>query len=323
MGQSISSEEEYTIPKAVARKLNELGVLLCTVGDEEAGTLLKDVCSSPDLLSLRATFLEVGRSYQSSGATKTPLQPEISPKELWLREFVSVNGRKLSDNERCHILHAIKDWIPDEPDPARQKDLSAWHQDPSIICTGRPRPSSNELVGLYFDEYELIEKTKCLNPTRRKVILMNTFATVEAEEQRLRAHKKTKRPHARVQKIRTEAINELARRAWGLHGLPTDEYDRRRQKLMRMSRYGEKWNLIRPRSMVLYLRGTSTYFEQEKWSALEIGAINRYLGTELSSMKVLLDGAMTAITDEWSRLQTQAARSPITSKCSISKWFSR
>ncbi|PVH70284.1 hypothetical protein DL98DRAFT_661242 [Cadophora sp. DSE1049] len=305
----------YTVPKAVALKLNELGVLLCTVGDEEAGILLKDVCSSPDLLSLRTAFLKVGRSNQSSNAIETPLETEISPKELWLREFASLEGHRLSDDERCHILHAIKDWIPDRPDPARQEDLSAWHQDPSIICTGRPRPSSNSLIGLYFDEYELIEKMQCLNPTRRKVILMNTFAAVEAEEQRLRAYKKTKRPHGRVPKIRTEAINELAQRAWGLRGIPVDEYKRRKRKLTRMSRYGEKWNLIRPRSMVLYLRGTSTFFEQEKWSELEIEAINRYLEAELSSMKDLLDGAMTAITNEWSRLQTQTVRTPITNEC--------
>ena len=87
---------------------------------------------------------------------------------------------------------------------------------------------------------------------------MNTFAAVEAEEQRLRGHKKIKRPHSRVVKIRTEAINELAQRAWGLRGLPVDEYKRRRRKLTRMSRYGEKWSLIRPRSMVLCLSGTST-----------------------------------------------------------------
>jgi len=178
--------------------------------------------------------------------------------QIWLREFVSVERQKLSDDERCHILHAIKDWIPGRPDPSRQKDLSDWRQDPSIICTGRPRPSSIELIGLYFDEYESIEKAKCLNPTRRKVILMNTFAAVEAEEQRLRGHKKIKRPHSRVVKIRTEAINELAQRAWGLRGLPVDEYKRRRRKLTRMSRYGEKWSLIRPRSMVLCLSGTST-----------------------------------------------------------------
>ena len=186
------------------------------------------------------------------------METDISPKELWLREFISVKGNKLSDDERCHILHAIKDWIPDRPDPARRKDLAVWHQDPSIICTGRPKPSSIEPVGLYFDEYESIEKATCLNPTRRKVILISTFAAVEVEEQRLRGQKKSKRPHRQVAKIRTEAINELAQRAWGLRGLPVDECKRRRRKLTRMSRYGEKWSLIRPRSMVLCLRGTST-----------------------------------------------------------------
>ena len=64
-------------------------------------------------------------------------------------------------------------------------------------------------------------------------------------------------------------------------------------------------------------------FEQEKWSALEIEAINRYLETALSPMKVLLDGAMTSITNEWSRLQTQTAKTPITSKCGVFKWHSR
>lgn len=229
------------------------------MANQEAGKLLKDICSSPDLLSLRAAFLlEVGRSKQSSNAIEKPLEPEISPKELWLRRFVSTEGHRLSDDERRHVLHAIEDWIRDGPDNARQKDLLSWHQDPSTFCTGRPSLSSNEPIGLYFDEYEQIEKMPCLNLTRRKVILINTFAAVQAEEQYLRGRKKIKKSHSRVAKTRTEAINELAQRAWGLRGLPVDEYKRRRRKLTRMSRYGEKWNLIRPISMVLYLRGTST-----------------------------------------------------------------
>jgi hypothetical protein len=41
-------------------------------------------------------------------------------------------------------------------------------------------------------------------------------------------------------------------------------------------------------------------FEQEKWSELEIEAINSYLKTTLSSIEVDLDVAMTDITNEWS-----------------------
>ncbi|XMA08037.1 hypothetical protein WAI453_000828 [Rhynchosporium graminicola] len=95
MRQCISSKETYPVPKAVALKVNELGLLLCSVGDEEAGTLLKDVCSTPDLLSLRTAFLKVGRADRSLDAIETPLQTDISPKELRLREFVSLEGLRL------------------------------------------------------------------------------------------------------------------------------------------------------------------------------------------------------------------------------------
>ena len=63
--------------------------------------------------------------------------------------------------------------------------MLAWRKDLSTLCKGRPRPSSNEPISVFFDEYEQSKKSLDLNTTRRKVILIKTFIAVQEKEQLL------------------------------------------------------------------------------------------------------------------------------------------
>jgi hypothetical protein len=172
-----------------------------------------------------------------------PSPEEPSPKELWLRGFVLSTGNSLSEKEIHHILHAIGHWIQDKPD-TDQNDL--------LSSIERSRLGSNEPIGDYFDEYELIEKRLELT-SRRKALLIIIFRAIQVQVDEQCIQQRRKKPG----ETRRKVINELVERAWT--GLAAHEHERRRAKLTRLCRYGEKWNLIQPASMVLSLRG------QSKW----------------------------------------------------------
>ena len=176
-------------------------------------------------------------------------------------------------------MEVIRHWARNQLDTTQlNKNALTWCENPSSFCgTTPPEPVSStpELVGLYFQEYEKIAKAPKLDQVRRKIILRNTFIAVGNEERRVRRlntskpkRKKRRRinslakeaaPHHRTESHQSNAINAIARRIWDRQNLPTCEYERRRKKLARMSRYGEKWSLIDPPALTLGLAGHSQW----------------------------------------------------------------
>lgn len=178
---------------------------------------------------------------------------------------------ELPNDEREKILELIRYWARNQLDTAQiKRNSSTWRENPSFFCgTTPPEPVSStpELIGLYFQEYEQIEETAKLDPVRRKIILLNTFIVVQDEEQHIRnlnalkpKTKKRKRigsSERRTESHRSSAINTIAQRTWGHLNLSEREYQRRRRKLTRMSRYGEKWSSINPQALILGIGGHS------------------------------------------------------------------
>ncbi|KFY36145.1 hypothetical protein V494_05268 [Pseudogymnoascus sp. VKM F-4513 (FW-928)] len=304
---------KQAVPTEIATKLEELGSLFCGVGDKEVGQLLKLISTSCDLPTLRNHLLRK----QSRSSDDTRLKTDT---ELWLDNWASRRGEKLSDDEKSNILEVIRHWARSQLDTAQLKrNSSTWRKNPSSFCgTTPPQPVSStpELVGLYFQEYEKIEETQKLDQVRRKIILLNTFMAVLSEERRIQAlkpeRKKRKRfdlsakeatPHPRTGSHRSSAINAIARRIWDHQNLSEHEYQRKRRKLTRMSRYGEKWSLIDPPALILGLGGNSQRFEQGKWSSHGMEALNDYLKTLpiYSESLPILDGTLKVLNTEWSR----------------------
>jgi hypothetical protein len=180
---------------------------------------------------------------------------------------------KLLDDEKANILELIRYWARNQLDTAQiKRNSSTWRENPSSFCgTTPPEPVSStpELIGLYFQEYEKIEETAKLDQVRRKIILLNTFIVVQDEERCVRnlnalkpKTKKRKRidsSEKRTESHRSSAINAIAQRIWGRQNLSEREYQRRRRKLTRMSRYGEKWSSINPRALILGIGGHSQW----------------------------------------------------------------
>lgn len=177
------------------------------------------------LLSLRTALLkEAGPSLNQLEDLKQVAEAAKLPEELWLNNFVSKSGEKLSDADISKILRVLRDWA--ETDIARlEKDALTWCEDPSGFCGTSPpqRGVSNiELIEFYFNAYEQIEEPKRLNPIRRKVILVKTFEAIQKEEQHLRRNRKTKQrngvhpnssaPH--TPSYRSKGIDAIAKRAW-------------------------------------------------------------------------------------------------------------
>jgi hypothetical protein len=231
--------------------------------------LLKLISTSCDLPTLRNHLL----GNPSHSPADTALKTET---ELWLDNWAHSRGKKLSDNEKSNVLDVIRHWARSRLGTAQlKKNSTTWRENPSSFCgTTPPEPVSStlELVGLYFQEYEKIEETPKVDRVRRKIILLNTFIAVRNEERCVRnlnalpKQRKRKRidssakeaaTHPRTKSHRTSAINAIAQRIWGRQNLPEIEYQRRRRKLTRMSRYGEKWSHIDPPALILGLGGHS------------------------------------------------------------------
>jgi hypothetical protein len=184
------------------------------------------------------------------------------PAKSWLDKFVSKSGERLPEESKLRTLQAITDWARQKTD-SLEEEASTWRKNPSVFCgtTHCERYSERYgIIGLYFDEYEQIENSKTLNPVRRKVILVNTFEAVVEVENDLRASKKRKRakkahvnPAVREPSYRSKAIDVIANRAWGDSTVSLKERKRRRAKLQRMVRFGEKWSSIRPKGLILGL----------------------------------------------------------------------
>ena len=169
-------------------------------------------------------------------------------------------------NKVSKILHVVQHWARHGTEISRLKeDAATWREDPSTFCGTTNRRQHSDLISFYFHEYERIENEPKLNQLRRRIILVNTFNAIRKEEQHLRSAKKSKErigkqidsSSMQVASYRSKGINAIAQHVWGSQKLSPDEHKRRRGKLARMSRYGEKWNFIKPSGLILGLRGNS------------------------------------------------------------------
>lgn len=225
---------------------------------QEVGLVLKIISTSCDLPTLRNYLLRK----QSRSSDDTRLKTET---ELWLDNWEKIKKEVLPHDEKANILEVIRHWTRSQLDTAQiKRNASSWSENPSSFCgTAPPETLSSTpgLIGLYFQEYEKIEERPKLDQVRRKIILLNTFIVVQDEERRIRNlnalkpnTKKRKRIDSlekRTESHRSSAINAIAQRIWGRQNLSEREYQRRRRKLTRMSRYGEKWSSINPRALIL------------------------------------------------------------------------
>ncbi|CZT08654.1 uncharacterized protein RAG0_13657 [Rhynchosporium agropyri] len=301
---SASSIEHCVVSELVATKLVELGNLLCTAGDSELGELLKEICDSPlRIFSLRNALL------QKLQTIPPPILKEPS-ESLWLQNYNPPSGISLTDAEQTKLLSLFKEWTLKEADITQlNENALSWYENPSAFCATAPRldtPSNPEIVGVYFDEYAVVENAQIRNRPRRRVILLETFLAIQREEDSLRRAKRPKQRQADIS-MRTTAVRSIAGRLWG-KGCPPAEVKRREKRLMKMVRYGERWSLINAKGLVLGLPNKSKKFEEQHWSPNEKHAINAFLETHpIYTLREALDNAMEAITREWSR-QVQDCR---------------
>lgn len=183
---------------------------------------------------------------------------------MWLEDWVSKESKdKLSDEQISKVSLVVQHWARYDKGTAQlEKDALAWCKAPSSFCG--TRFNSFDPISFYFQEFENIEKAPRLNRVRRKIVLLNTFLAIEKEVQHLRCAKAMKQIE-KIEQIdsqrkkgeshRSIGISTIARRIWGHENLSPSEYKRRRDKLSRMSRYGQKWSCIKPRSLILGLEG--------------------------------------------------------------------
>ena len=179
----------------------------------------------------------------------------------WLGKFVSTAGQSLEDGQQQKLLRLFGQWSSGPNVNKLEADALSWCGKPSTFCETAPQShtsSRSELVGVYFEEYECIENAHIRNRPRRRAILLETFRAIKKEEQRLQ---KTKQRKADSQTnssapIRTRAVGSIASRLWGERFSPA-EFKRRKARLLRMSRYGEKWSLLEPKGILLALGGES------------------------------------------------------------------
>jgi hypothetical protein len=210
----------------------------------------------------------LGQYPNNSPEPSEPTEPPQEELKLWLTAFIAESGHKLSDEQISRILRVIQPWTRSAADHTRlEADALNWAKDPSTFCGTRTRgPIRNDfdLIDFYCDAYEQNEKTPRLYPMRRKVILIKTFELVQKEENDLRRRKKLQQrkkqqkeaSSTRTATYRTRAIEAIAKRAW--EKLSNEEYMQKREQLVRMVRFGEKWSKIKHKSLTLSLAHTRT-----------------------------------------------------------------
>lgn len=196
-----------------------------------------------------------------------PPNSKVSPVTLWLQKFIPPSGESLTDAEQTRLSGLFKQWAHETNIRQLEADALRWCEKPSMFCEMAPRidtPSDSEIVGLYFDEYDVIENAHTRNRPRRRVILLETFLAIQREEEKHRRAKKTRQRQA-TQKdysgspsasMRSKAIRSIAGRLWGGR-FSHEEVKHRQGRLTRMSRYGEKWSLIKDRGLLLGLTNES------------------------------------------------------------------
>jgi hypothetical protein len=226
------------------------------------------VCRSPDcILSLRKALLQAATN-ELDVTTPNPAGGPGQTLELWLRRFVSASGKALGDDQKDNLLRLFKQWTSGQDIPSLKADALSWGESPLSFCDRAPKSqvsNNSELIEVYIDEYEFIERTSSRNRPRRRFILFQTFLLVREEEriqERLSRQKRRKttpklsQSHSREPSFRSRAVRSISQRLWGERFSP-EKIEERKKRLLRMSRYGEKWSLIKPSCIILGLGGDS------------------------------------------------------------------
>ena len=178
---------------------------------------------------------------------------------MWLQNYNPPSGISLTDAEQTKLSSLFKEWTLKEADITQiKKDALSWSENPSAFCATAPpldTPSNPELVGVYFDEYAMVENAHIRNRPRRRVILLETFLAIQREEDSLRRAKRRKQRQVDTS-MRNAAVRSIAGRLWGKGCRPV-EVKRREKRLTRMVRYGERWSVISAKGLVLGLPNKS------------------------------------------------------------------
>lgn len=182
-------------------------------------------------------------------------------------QFVPPSGESLTDAEQSRLSRLFKQWTHGTDINQLKAEATDWCKNPSKFCASTPQldtPSGSETVGVYFDEYAVVEEAHTRNRPRRRVILLETFLAIQQEEENLRKAKKIRHRQASQKgysgnpsaSMRSRAVRSIASRLWRGR-FPSEEIKRRQERLTRMSRYGEKWSLIKAKGLLLGLTSDS------------------------------------------------------------------
>lgn len=184
--------------------------------------------------------------------------PASSDRRVWFRSFSTQQGHRLDEGQVNKLTSITKNWaLPEERVDTLLSCSLLWSCCPALFWNGNPR--ERDVFRRCFEDLERIRE---IDPLRRKILLLILSERVQQEQHQMRIDGKRQRSRPKL----VEADNQQICRRRVL--LPTSlrsiicktwpDIDVAKQmKVKKMislySRFGWKWQQIRPVEMVLSL----------------------------------------------------------------------
>lgn len=271
----MASDEESSnnLKQAISSKISELEALTRAAGDAAVSDHLKQISESGNQL------LSLHRALVKTLTRPSKEDSSISERQTWFSNFISHNGKRLSDNEVEALTSITKHWALSD---TRCLTVCAelWARSPDLFCDGE-KPDRDVIRRCYND----LERMEDLDATRRKVLLVALSRQVRHRQEQLvssqkmrKRSRKTQGDHdSRSSTLLTFALSDICSQLWDD---AEENQSTRRKKLGRYSLFGWKWDRLTHGELILSLTHVAAKrFELHKWSHIKIEALNAYTET--------------------------------------------
>lgn len=179
-------------------------------------------------------------------------------RRLWFQNFSSRLGDTLDEQQVRKLTTVTKNWaLSDDKIDSLLSCSLLWSSYPTLFWDGSP--PNTDVFRRCFDDLERIRE---IQPLRRRVLLVILSEHVQCEQKRMHLDGKRQRSRSTLPKSDAGSVQRnrmflplslraIMRRVWP--DIPAGEQRKLKKLLSLYSRFGWKWQQVKPEGMILSL----------------------------------------------------------------------
>lgn len=181
-----------------------------------------------------------------------------SDRHVWFQSFSTQQGHRLKEGQVNKLTAITKNWaFPEERVNTLLSCALLWYSCPALFWNGNP--PNGDIFRRCFEDLERIRE---IDPLRRKILLVILSERVQQEQHQMRIDGKRQRSRSKLVEADTRqvcrkrvllptSLRSIMRKTWP--NIDVAKQKRVKKMISLYSRFGWKWQQIRPVEMILSL----------------------------------------------------------------------